>query len=112
MGVVSDDVTGPFRSTPAGLLLAVRVTPKSSRNAVTGVHIAADGKESLAVKVSAPPGKGKANRAAVEVLAKAFDLPKSAFSIISGETDRHKVVSVTGNPAALEAVVARYRNPD
>lgn len=105
-------MTGPFRHTRDGLLLAVRVTPKSSRNEVTGLHTASDGTISLAVKVSAPPDKGKANKAVIEVLAEAFDLPKSAFSIVSGETDRHKVVSVTGNPAALEAVVARYRNSD
>jgi uncharacterized protein len=110
--VVSSDVTGPFRATRDVLLLAIRVTPKSSRNEVTGLHTAADGAVSLAVKVSAPPDKGKANKAVIAVLAKAFDMPKSAFAIVSGETDRHKVVSVAGILTALEAVIAPYRNPD
>jgi len=104
-------VTTPFRQTRDGVWLAVRVTPKSSRNAVTGLHTAADGAVSLAVKVSAPPDKGKANRAVIAVLAAAFNLPKSAFAIVSGEADRNKVVSVAGNLAELEAVIATYRNP-
>ena len=103
-------MTGPFRQFRGGIVVAVRVTPKSSRNEVTGLHAASDGAVSLAVKVSAPPDKGKANKAVIEVLAKAFGLPKSSLAIVSGETDRHKVVSVAGNLAALEAVIAPYRN--
>ena len=43
-------------------LLAVRVTPKASRNEVTGLYTAADGTVSLSVNVTAAPDKGKANR--------------------------------------------------
>lgn len=103
-------MTGPFRASRDGIVLSIRVTPKSSRNEVTGLHTAADGAVSLAVKVSAPPDNGKANRAVIEVLAKAFGLPKSAFALVSGETSRDKVVSVAGNLAALEAVIVPYRN--
>jgi uncharacterized protein len=103
-------VTSPFRQTRDGVTLAVRVTPKSSRNAVTGLYAGADGAVALAVKVTAPPDKGKANKAVINVLAKTFHLPKSAFSLVSGETDRQKVVSVAGNLPDLEAVIAPYRN--
>ena len=88
------------------MLLAVRVTPKSSRDGVTGLFTVADGAVSLAVKVTAPPDKGKANKAVIETIAKAAGLPKSAVSIVSGETERHKTLLVTGNPAALAAWVA------
>lgn len=88
------------------MLLAVRVTPKASRDEITGLHAAADGAMSLAVKVTAPPDKGKANKAVIEVLAKASRLPKSDFSIVSGETERNKTVLVTGNCAAIEALIA------
>lgn len=101
---------GPLRPSPDGALIAVRVTPKSSRNEVTGIHAAADGALSLAVKVSAPPDKGKANKAVIAVLAEAFGLPKSAFTIHSGETGRNKVVTVAGNLTELEAVVSHHRN--
>lgn len=99
-------MTSPFRSGKGGLLLSVRVTPKSSRDEVTGLHTAADGAVSLAVKVTAVPDKGKANRAVIETLAKAFRLPKSAFQLVSGETDRNKTLLVSGNPAELEALMA------
>lgn len=88
------------------MLLSVRVTPKSSRDEVTGLFTAADGAVSLAVKVTAPPDKGKANKAVIETIAKAAGLPKSTFSLVSGETERHKTLLVTGNPAALAAWVA------
>lgn len=72
--------------------------------------MAADGAMSLAVKVTAPPDKGKANLAVIEVIAKAAGLPKSAFRIVSGETERHKVLLVTGNEAALAAWIAGLGN--
>ena len=103
-------MTSPLRQGRGGLLLAVRVTPKSSRDDVTGLHTAADGAVSLAVKVTAPPDKGKANKAVIETIARAAGLPKSALSLVSGETDRNKTLLVTGNPAGLEALIARNVN--
>jgi uncharacterized protein len=103
-------VTSPLRPGRGGLLLSVLVTPKASRDEVQGLHTAADGAVSLAVKVTAPPDKGKANKAVIELVAKASSLPKSAFSIVSGETDRNKTLLVTGNPAALEALIAAKVN--
>ena len=88
------------------MLLAVRVTPKSARNQVTGLHAAADGLVSLAVKVTAPPDKGKANKAVIEVIAKAAGVAKSSFRIVAGETDRSKTLLVAGNQAAVAAWIA------
>lgn len=95
-----------LRPGKGGFLLAVRVTPKSSQNQATGVHVSSDGSMSLAVKVTAPPDKGKANKAVIEVLAKAAGVSKSSFSIVAGETDRNKTILVTGNQAAVEAWIA------
>ena len=85
------------------MLLAIRVTTKSSRDQVTGLHKGTDGSVSLAVKVSAPPDKGKANAAVIGVLAEAFGLPKSTVSIAAGETSRRKTVHISGNPEGLAA---------
>jgi uncharacterized protein (TIGR00251 family) len=103
-------VTSPLRPGRGGLLLAVRVTPKSSRDEVGDLHVAADGAVSLAVKVTAVPDKGRANKAVIETLAKACRMPKSAFALVSGETERNKTILVTGNPAELEALIARKVN--
>ena len=100
----------PLRLAKGGLLLAVRVTPKSARDEVTGLHIAADGAISLAVRVTAPPDKGKANKAAIETIAKAAGVPKSSLSLVSGETERNKTLLVTGNQAAVEALIAAHAN--
>lgn len=103
-------MTSPLRAGRDGPLLACRVTPKSSCDAVTGLHVAADGAVSLAVKVTAPPDKGKANRAVIETVAKAAGMPKSSLRLIAGETDRHKTLLVTGNPAGIEALIADMLN--
>lgn len=86
-----------------GLVLSVRVTPKSSTDEITGLHGAA----AIAVKVSAPPDKGKANRTVIEVLAKALRAPKSSLAIVSGATSRNKSILIGGQPRALQAAVER-----
>lgn len=103
-------MNSPLRSGRGGMLLSVRVTPKSSRDEVAELHTAADGAVSLAVRVTAPPDKAKANKAVIEVAAKAAQMPESAFSIVSGDTDRNKTLLVTGNPAGLEALIALKLN--
>ncbi|HRX35669.1 MAG TPA: DUF167 family protein [Aestuariivirga sp.] len=103
-------MTSPLRPGRGGLLLAVRVTPKSSRDVVAGLHTDAAGHVSLAVRVTAPPDKGKANKAVIETIAKAAGLPKSSLSLVAGETDRNKTLLVTGNPAGLEALIAGIVN--
>ena len=103
-------MTSPLRQAKGGLLLSLRVTPKSSRDEVAGLHVAADGAVSLAVRVTAVPDRGKANKAVIETLARACGLPKSAFQLVSGETDRNKTILVSGNPAAIEALIAGIVN--
>jgi len=94
-------ISRPFRPDGTGGLLYLRVTPRSARAQIAGLHTGADGRVSLQVKVRAQPEKGKANEAAIELLAEAFGLPKRAFTITAGESDRLKTVRITGNPTAI-----------
>ena len=71
--------------------LALKVSPKASRNAITGWH-----GEQLEVSVTAPPDKGKANDAVIEVLADGLDLPKSAIALVRGHTSTQKLIEITG----------------
>ncbi len=103
-------MTSPLRPGRGGLLLDVRVTPRASRDEVAGLHSASDGSMSLAVKVMAAPDKGKANKAVIEAVAKWARLPKSALSLVSRETERNKVLLVTGNAGGLEALIAALKN--
>ncbi len=103
-------MTSPLRPGRGGLLLSLRVTPGAAHDEVGGLHTAADGAVSLIVKVTAAPDKGRANKAVIETLARACRLPKSALSLVSGETGRSKTVLVSGDGAAVEALVAARMN--
>lgn len=81
-------------------MLTLRVTPKASRTAVTGTMATPDGR-ALKVAVTAPPDKGKANAAVTALLADVLHVAKSHVVVVSGETDRRKVVHVRGDPNAL-----------
>lgn len=48
----------------------------------------------LQVAVKEPAQDGKANKRAVELLAKHFGVPKSSVTIKSGQTGRHKIVEI------------------
>ena len=103
----------PFAATPSGVRLAVRLTPKASRTAFQGVVQEADGSPALRVCVTAVPENGKANAALIAFLAKSWKLPKSAFSIVSGATDRRKSMLIAGitDPAQLEAHIHDLSRP-
>jgi len=84
--------------------LAVRVTPRSSKPGIGGWRTGADGREELEVRVAEAPADGAANAAVVRLLAGALGVSRSQVSIISGETSRHKRMSVP-----LEAGEVRAR---
>lgn len=78
------------------VVVAARVTPRSSREAIEGVGEAGE----LRVRVTAPPADGAANAAAIKLLAKTLGLPKRAVSLVSGATSRHKRFRLDGASAA------------
>ena len=80
---------------------ALRVTPKASRNAVTGLADTACGGKALKVAVTTVPEDGKANEAVIKLLAKLWHVPKSSITVVAGQTDRNKILHVAGDPADL-----------
>jgi uncharacterized protein (TIGR00251 family) len=98
----------PLRQTPKGLFLHVRATPKAGRNEVTGLVANAAGQISLGVKVTKPADKGAANKAVIEILAKAMGVAKSSFRIVSGETSRDKVIEVMHNGETIRHFIAEF----
>ena len=83
--------------------MALRVQPGARQSGLDGVAGLSDGAVVLKAKVGAPAEGGRANRALIKLLAKAWGLPKSRLELLSGQTQRRKVLLVTGDPAALEA---------
>jgi uncharacterized protein (TIGR00251 family) len=91
-----------LRRAAGGVTVELRVQPRARR---TGVE---DG-DVLKVLVSAPAEDGKANAAVIELLAREWRLPKSAFAIVRGTAARQKVVAIAGDPADLERRIAAWR---
>ena len=71
--------------------LKIRVQPRAGRNAV---EVSDDG--AVRIRVTASPDRGKANEAALELLAKRLQVPKSAVRIASGHRARDKTLEIGG----------------
>jgi uncharacterized protein len=71
--------------------LRVRVIPNAKKNEFGGYR---DGE--LVLRVTAPAVQGKANRAAVEFLARFVGVPRSAVLLERGESSRHKIFQIVG----------------
>lgn len=81
--------------------VAIRLTPRGGRDAITGER---DGV--ILARVSAPPVEGKANAALIALVAKTAGVPKSTVRIVHGETARTKTVAADGLSAdALRAAL-------
>lgn len=81
--------------------LALRLTPRASRNGVDGVMADAEGRSLLKLRLAAPPVEGAANEALIAFLAKTLSLRKADITIRSGETSRIKILHLAGDSAAI-----------
>lgn len=77
--------------------ISIKVTPNAKHNEIVDDVTDMLGDRCLRVKVTQPPEDGKANKAAIELLAKYFKIRKSAISIVSGTTSRNKIVEIDLN---------------
>lgn len=79
-----------FHHGERGAALTIRVTPRASKNEISGIQ--SDG--TVKIRLTSPPVDGKANEALVEFLSDVLGVPKSKIEIIGGLTGRDKLVSV------------------
>lgn len=73
-----------------GSALALRITPRSSRNQITSVLN--DG--TVKVNLSADPAGDTLNAELIAFLAEVLGVPKSRVEIVAGESGRDKLVSI------------------
>jgi len=73
-----------------GAALAVRVTPRASKNKI--VEILSDG--TIKIHLTTPPVEGKANEALLKFLAGILDIPRSRLEVVAGVGGRDKLISV------------------
>ena len=102
----------PWRVSGDAVLLSLRLTPRSSKDALEGVETLADGRSVLKARVRAVPEDGKANLALLRLLADQLDLPIRALSLATGATGRTKVIRIEGAPEATLARLAALTGAD
>lgn len=73
-----------------GAALAVRVTPRSSRNEI--VEVLSDG--TVKIRLTAAPVEGKANDLLVSFLAEVLEIAPSKIEVVAGLTSKDKLVTV------------------
>jgi uncharacterized protein (TIGR00251 family) len=71
------------------LKITVLIKPRSSRNAVLGIH-----DDALKIALTAPPVEGKANKSLIKFLSKTLHLPQSDIQIIKGAKSKKKVLLI------------------
>ena len=94
--------TGPGEVALDGTKLEVRVVPRSGRSQIVRV-----GDGTLKAYVTAPPERGKANQAAISLLADLLGVAKSRIRIMRGHRSRDKVALVEG--VSTPSVMARLK---
>ena len=72
-------------------ILEIHLQPGAKSNEIIGFR---DGV--LWVKVAAPPERGRANGALIELMAKSLSVPKSDLALIRGFASRQKVIAING----------------
>jgi uncharacterized protein (TIGR00251 family) len=95
-----------WRALADGLAIAVRVTPRGGRDALT-----AGTDEHFAARLAAAPVDGAANAGLVALVAKTFRVPKRAVTIVAGETARLKRLRIVGDVATLAEIATALYGP-
>jgi hypothetical protein len=88
-----------YRKTQTGIVLNIRVIPRSSRTEISGVS-----NNELKIKLTAPPVEGQANQMLIEVLREHIakthgtygKIKKSDIKILKGEGSKSKQVEIKG----------------
>lgn len=94
----------PRPSDPAPARLAVRLTPRASRNAVTKYQ---DGV--LHLRLTAPPVEGAANTACCRFVAALLGVPPGRVGVKAGHKSRDKVLTIEGlSSPAVELALTSY----
>ncbi len=92
----------PLRREGADLLLAIRLTPRASRERIGGTFVDAQGQNWLQASVTPPPDKGRANAALIALLARLLRRPGSSIFLETGDTNRLKRLRLSDCTAAAE----------
>ena len=94
---------GPIIPTRDGVRVAIRLSPRAKSDRLLGIAGTAEGGRAIKVSVTPPARDGQANQALLQLLARAWRLPRRDLSIVVGAASRSKIVRVVGEPRQLIA---------
>ena len=80
-----------FTEKEGAVIFTVRVVPRASKSEIVGEM---DG--ALKIRIASPPVDGAANAELIKILAKSFDVSKSAVEIIAGQSSKTKSIKIVG----------------
>ena len=89
---------GPSAKPPEAATLAVWAQPGASREGVAGMM-----GDAVKIALTAPPEKGKANKALERFLSREFGVSASSVAVVSGGSSKRKIVRLAGVSAAQAA---------
>lgn len=90
-----------YQILPKGLVLYIKLTPKSSLKKITGIFIDEKKKNYLMIKILQAPENGKANKELLQFLAYFLNVKQSGIILQTGETSRYKKIFITTENADL-----------
>jgi uncharacterized protein (TIGR00251 family) len=82
----------PFKKSKNGILIEVKVEPRSSRKQISGLM----DDTVVKVKLTAPPVDGSANEQLIELISEATGVRKSQIRIVRGLSSKRKLIEITG----------------
>ncbi len=97
----------PWTQAADGVVLDVRVTARSAREAIEGIERRADGRAVLKVRLRAAPVEGEANEALRRLVATALGVAPRRVDIAAGAAARLKRLRIAGHPQMLHAMQER-----
>ncbi len=82
----------PFKKTKNGIVIEVKVEPRSSKRQISGIM----DNTVLKVKLTAPPVDGSANEQLIELISETTGVRKSQIKIVRGLSSKRKLIEITG----------------
>ncbi len=76
--------------------LRIKVIPNSPKSEIVDISKDESGEETIKIRIHAQPEKGKANEELIRFLSKDMKIPQINFKILSGKSDRIKLIKIDG----------------
>lgn len=71
------------------MIIKIKVIANSSHNKVVGFE-----NDTLKIKCTASPEKGKANQAIIAILSNHYQVPQNTIKILKGATSSQKIIEI------------------